>query len=122
MASDRLPIRFIGWVPKFVLVAMTLILASCAGSTSNLPPVASRSVTTSSSMGASPSTTTSASASPRSGSTSRAAALDGAIKQTGATYLEGSIDSCPAQHKCLTIQSQVDGSNAAWFAQGPSRA
>ena len=66
-------------------------------------------------MGASPSTTTSASASPKSGFTSRAAALDGAIKQTGATYLEGSIDSCPAQHKCLTIQSQVDGSNAAYF-------
>ena len=46
-------------------------------------------------------------------------AIDGAVKQTGATYLDGNVDvgvACPASStECLVIQSEVDGEHAAYF-------
>lgn len=101
---------------KVAVAAMVFALAGCGASAGNLGARASPSMTPTPQIGGSPSATTSSSASPSSGfSTPREAALDGAIKQTGAIYLAGTIDTCPAQQKCLTIQSQVDGTNAAYF-------
>jgi hypothetical protein len=101
---------------RLSVLAMALLTASCGGSSGNQGSATAASARQTTGPAASSSATASASASAVAGFLNpRDAALDGAIRQTGATFLEGSIDSCPAQKKCLTIQSQVDGNDATYF-------
>jgi hypothetical protein len=106
---------------KLALVLATLLVAAC-GSTSP----AAGSIAASASRTASPSPavtgtpTSPAPSSPASGfAAAKQVAIDGAIKQTGATYLDGNVDvlvACPATAtQCLTIQGEVDGVHATYF-------
>ena len=116
---------------KIGLVFIALVVAGCGPTGPNSGSTASPSAAASSSPPAllwspeAPATaasSTSPSPSPPSAfdfSKAKPAALDGAIKQTGATYLEGDVDiltACPSTAtKCLTIQSQMNGTNASYF-------
>jgi hypothetical protein len=106
---------------KWPIVVTALLVAAC---NSTSPAAGSVVSSTSRTASLSPAVTgtpaNSAPSSPASGNaTAKQVAIDGAIKQTGATYLDGNVDvlvACPATAtKCLTIQSQVDGDHAAYF-------
>ena len=105
-----------GLMRMLVLLVVTFAIAACSTTSSTI--VSQSAATASSSRAPTPSRPPSVPAG--SGfSDPKQAALDGALKQSGATYLDGNVDvltACPAAaSKCLAIESQVDGSHAVYF-------
>ena len=102
---------------KLPLVLMALMVAACSPNSTSA--VSSSTASTSRAAAPSPATGTPFGATPPAIAAAIQVAIAGAIKQTGATYLDGDVDvvaACPSTAaKCLAIQSEVDGVNAAYF-------
>ena len=105
---------------KVPLVLVVLMLAACSSTSTGARSIGSSS-TASTSRAAAPPTATGnpAGATPPGIAAAKQVAIASAIKQTGATYLDGDVDvvvACPSTvTKCLAVQSEMDGVHAAYF-------
>jgi SH3 domain-containing protein len=102
-------------VARLTIVMAALLIAACG---SGQPTIVSLRSPVASATRGQPSAAAQ-SPSPATVDSAMQVAIDGAVRQTGATYLPGGVDpleACPqAATKCLSIQSEVDGVNAAYF-------